>query len=191
MNVLVVYAHPNPKSFNHAILEQFTKGLRDSGHSFDVLDLYAMKFDSHLGTSDFAAYGEGAVPADIKKHQEMIAAADGLVFIYPIWWWHSPAIVKGWIDRVLTLGFAFNFGDTGPEGLLKHTKALFINTTMGHERQYRDTGLDSAIKKMDVATFRFVCGIKHVEHAFLFSVGDNDEVRRGYLEKVYNLGKEF
>jgi len=191
VKVLVVYAHPNPKSFNHAILEELQRGLIDGGHACDVIDLYATQFDPRLSGEDFAAYSSGGVLDDVKEHQEKISAADALIFIYPIWWWHAPALFKGWIDRVMTLNFAFTFDDRGSEGLLKHKKIVFINTTMGPQKQYEDTGIANAITKIDEATWRLVCGVKDVQHFFLYSVGDNDEVRRGYLEKVYNLGKEF
>jgi NAD(P)H dehydrogenase (quinone) len=81
MKVLVVYAHPNPQSFNHAILEAFTKGLKDGGHTFEVVDLHAIKFDPCTKLEDLAQFTGGQMPRDVLEQQEKLAAADGLAAI--------------------------------------------------------------------------------------------------------------
>jgi NAD(P)H dehydrogenase (quinone) len=192
MKVLIVYAHPNPQSFNHAILESFTRGLEDAGHTFEAVDLYAINFDPCSKLEDFAQFTGGQMPKDVLDQQGKVAQADALTFIYPVWWWSCPAILKGWIDRVLSHGFAYKIDEKGqPEGLLKHKKALLISTTMAMEADYKASGIDDAMKKVDWATFTFLCGIQNVEHVFLYAAATDAEARKKHLEIAHHLGKEF
>lgn len=246
MNVLTIYANPNPRSFCHAVLERFNAGLMDAGHSNEVVDLYAIGFDPVFRESDganwiddsvpddvlgymkveeslYAAAGNAARrwlvkrwiggrdargiirkirerggPADVAAQQAKVARADALVFISPVHFVGFPAILKGWIDRVFTLGFAFALkpeawrGDiSGRMPLLRHEKALVINTTIWDERAY-ESGLKAAMKTLiDEYTLSYP-GIQSVEHVYFYAVhGADDETRRGYLERAYALGLQF
>jgi NAD(P)H dehydrogenase (quinone) len=191
MKILVIYAHPNPNSFNHAVLEELTRGLQEAGHTVKVNDLYANNFDPKFNHGDFAQFMEGDLPQEVQAEQEKVKQADALVFIYPVWWWGFPAIMKGWIDRIFSMGFAYKFGEKGPEGILHHKKALFINTTLGSKEAYEPSGLKDAMNKIGSQDMNFV-GIQNVEHVFFYAVANvPDEVRKGYLEEAYRLGKEF
>src|SRR4030042_6427342 len=119
MKVLVFYAHPFPKSFNHAVLERFTQGLQSKGHAVEILDLYDSGFNPLLTAGDLASLQGGEVPADIKAEQTRVSGAEGLAFIFPLWWSSMPAMLKGWIDRVFSLGFAYAFTEAGSGGLVK------------------------------------------------------------------------
>jgi NAD(P)H dehydrogenase (quinone) len=245
MKVLTVYAHPNPKSLCHAILEQFTKGLEDAGHENETVDLYAIGFDPVVRDRDGPNWIDETVPAemldtlnlkqrvldsaggpiqrfiaskmlqnkkpleiirmireyrpkDVLEQQEKVARAQGLAFISPVYFVGFPSILKGWIERVWTLGFAFSLRPEGWKGeiggripLLKHEKALIINTTLFNEEAYR-AGLGDAMKKViDDFAFRFP-GIKNVEHEYFYAVHSADEQTiRSFLQKAYLLGKEF
>ena len=245
MRVLTVYAHPNPKSLCHAILERFTKGLEDAGHENEIVDLYAIGFDPVVRDRDGPNWIDETVPAemldtlnlkqrvldsaggpiqrfvasrllqnkkpleiirmireyrpkDVVEQQEKVARAQGLAFISPVYFVGFPAILKGWIERVWTLGFAFSLRPEGWKGeiggrvpLLKHEKALIINTTLFNEEAYQ-AGLGDAMKKViDDFAFRFP-GIKNVEHEYFYAVHSaDDQTIRSYLQKAYLLGKEF
>ncbi len=193
MKILIIYGHPNPESFNHAILEAFTKGLEEGGHTFEVVDLYAMKFDPCVKLEDFAQFTGGQMPKDVLDQQEKVAQSDALAFIYPVWWLSPPAIVKGWLDRVFAHGFAYKIAETplGVEGLLKHKKALILSTTMVSEEIYKSAGLEDAIRKIDGANLSTIAGIQQVEHIFLYSAATDDEARKRHLELAHRLGKEF
>jgi NAD(P)H dehydrogenase (quinone) len=194
MKVLVVYAHPNPQSFNHAILESFTKGLTETRHTYEVIDLYAIKFNPCLSGEDFVKLMEGKVSDDLKAHQEKVSQAEGIVFIHPIWWVGPPAILKGWIDRVFSMGFAYYLDEKEGKvkGLLKNQKALVINTAGGMEEDAKMMGSTDALKKIeDDLMFRF-CGINDVQHVIFHNVVlADDATRKAYLEDARNLGKSF
>jgi len=194
MKVLIVYAHPNPRSFNHAILEAFTKGLSDAGHNYEVIDLYAVKFNPCLSQDDVDLFTNEKIPDDIKRQQEKVSQTDGLAFIYPIWWTGPPAMLKGWIDRVFFMGFAYDFDEkTGQyTGLLKHQKGLFINTAGASEEAAEMVGLEVALKKINNEGILQFCGIKEVLQTIFHNVVMADDATlKGYLEDTYQLGRNF
>ena len=191
MKVLAVIAHPNPQSFNHALLESFKKGLAEGGHELDIIDLYANGFNPVLGMEDFAPYVGGPYPSDVQDEQKKVAEADALAFFYPVWWSLPPAILKGWLERVFTLGFAFKMDDSGLTGLLKHQKAVIVNTTMGPEPAFKQSGLEEAMRKIMVDENLKICGLKNVDYHFLYGVTESPKIRQNYLDMVFRMGKEF
>jgi len=192
MKVLVVYAHPNPQSFNHAVLESFTQGLRSKGHGVEILDLYAQGFSPLLTAGDLASLQAGAVPADIQAEQARVSGAEGLAFIFPLWWSSMPAILKGWIDRVFSLGFAYAFGEEGPLGLLKHRKVLLITTCGADQAHLEQSGIQRAIQMTtDMGIFAFT-GIPEIRHEFFYNVVQTDPgTREQYLKRALALGAEY
>ena len=194
MKVLVVYAHPNPQSFNHAILDAFTKGLAEGSHTYEVVDLYAIRFNPCLDVEDLTKLTAGKVPDDIKAQQEKVTHAEAIVFIHPVWWAGPPAILKGWIDRVFSMGFAYRFDEkTGePVGLFKHRKALVINTAGAGEEDAKASGMTDAINHTEVQGMFSFCGIRKSQHVVFYNVMMTDnKTRLKYLEEARELGKRF
>lgn len=192
MKVLIVYSHPNPRSFNHAILESFRKGLAAGGHTVKVRDLYAEPFKATLDAADFGQILGGTTPPDIKAEQDLVTWAEGLVFIYPVWWFGLPAALKGWIDRVFLQNFAFSVTPMGLRGLFKHEKALVLNTTGGPEASYdAANSKEIYIRPMTDGTLRF-CGIPDVQHQTFFAVPYiPQEAREALLREAEELGRAF
>jgi putative NADPH-quinone reductase len=131
MNILIVVAHPNTGSFNHAIAHAAADAARAEGHTVVLHDLYAEQFDPLMLAEEFPK--DAPLPPQVARHCEDLRAADGLVIAHPNWWGQPPAILKGWIDRVVRPGVAYEFraGDGGegvPVGLLKLRAALVFNT---------------------------------------------------------------
>ena len=87
MNALIVYAHPNPRSFNKALLDTAQETLEEAGHEVRVKDLYAMDFAPVLGADDFEALERGEVPTDIAREQQDVLWSQALIFFYPLWWY--------------------------------------------------------------------------------------------------------
>lgn len=185
MKHLVVYAHPNPESLNHSIFETTVQALKNNGHEVVVRDLYALDFQPVLKPEDTANMRAGQTPQDIKTEQEFITQADAITFIYPIWWTGLPAIVKGYIDRVFSYGFAYSAGEEGIIKLLNGKKGLIINTHGTPNDVYDNIGMTAGMKMTsDVGIFDFV-GIESVGHLFLGSIGYLDEVAyKGMLKEV-------
>lgn len=132
MRVSVILAHPDSQSFNHAIAQTACAALTQNGHSPVLHDLYAERFDPVLPTAELR--GKALLPDAVAAHCQEISRADGIVIIHPNWWGQPPAVLKGWVDRVLRPGVAYKFvdGDQGegvPVGLLTAKKALVFNTS--------------------------------------------------------------
>lgn len=130
MNIFIIYCHPSANSFTHQIKESFIKGLTDAGHSYEISDLYSMKFNPVFSEDEYsreAYYKESQqIPEDVLTEQDKINNSDVIVFIYPDFWTDSPALLTGWFQRVWTYGFAY--GNNPKMKTLE--KALFL-VTMG------------------------------------------------------------
>lgn len=185
MKVLIIYSHPNPKSSNHAIKEEVISLLKSRGIDYQVRDLYELGFNPVLSAKDFESFNSGKVPEDIQREQEFIRDSNLLIFIYPIWWTGMPAILKGYIDRVFSYGFAYAEVNGELVGLLKDKKAVIINTLGASKEDYVGMGMEECLKKTtDVGIFNF-CGIEVLKHIFLYAVPYvSDEGRKAMLEEV-------
>ncbi|MEN6461871.1 MAG: NAD(P)H-dependent oxidoreductase [Syntrophomonas sp.] len=141
MNALVIYAHPNPMSFNAAVVKVVQEELEKKGAMVKVKDLYAMNWNPVLSGEDFQGLHTGKVPADIKQEQADVSWADKVVMVAPVWWHSVPAMLKGYIDRVFSIGFAYEYTQTGARGLLGGKKGLVITTSGADEKTAQQTGM--------------------------------------------------
>ena len=115
MQVLVVLAHPNEDSLNHAVATRACAALRSCGHEVRLLDLYALGFRATMSPEEREAYHSDRPILDelVVEHAALLSSAEALVFIYPTWWSSLPAILKGWIERVFVPGVGFRFNSAG------------------------------------------------------------------------------
>ncbi len=132
MRISVILAHPDPTSFNHSIAAATIDTLKNHGHEVFFHDLYAEHFDPILPAEEIRK--NSALPPRIQQHCSEISRADGIIIIHPNWWGQPPAILKGWVDRVIRPGVAYEFleNDSGegiPKGLLQAQTALVFNTS--------------------------------------------------------------
>lgn len=188
MNVLVIYSHPNPASFNSAILGVVKDELAKKDVQVKVKDLYAMNWDPVLSGSDLEQMAAGKVPDDIAREQDDVSWADLLIFISPVWWYSVTAIMRGYIERVMSLGFAYEETDDGPRGLMKGKRALFITTSGADEQTARDTGMMDALDTSLVGGFGKFCGFDDVKYKNYYAVPlVSDEERKEMLGDVRSL----
>jgi NAD(P)H dehydrogenase (quinone) len=166
MNVLLVYAHPEPTSLNGSLRDFSVQRLQAAGHTVQVSDLYAMNWKASLDADDApprdatkpfhasldskVAYAEGTQAADIAREQEKLLWADALILQFPLWWFTMPAILKGWVDRVYAYGFAYGVGEHSDsrwgerygEGKMQGKRAMLMVTTGGWESHYATRGIN-------------------------------------------------
>ncbi|MCX6030577.1 MAG: NAD(P)H-dependent oxidoreductase [Chloroflexi bacterium] len=140
MQISIILAHPTPGSFNHALAQTAAQTLAANRHTVCFHDLYAERFDPILPGAEIPR--DAALKPAIAQHCAEITAADGIVIVHPNWWGQPPAILKGWIDRVLRPGLAYEFleGDGGegvPVGLLRAETAVVFNTSNTAEARER------------------------------------------------------
>lgn len=172
MNVLIVFAHPDPRSLNGALRDAAIEELRAQHHDVRVSDLYAMDWKSTVDHTDFpslpvghrlhvaaasgSAVAEGSLTADVKAEQEKLLWADMVILQFPLWWYSMPAILKGWVDRVYAYGFAYgvgehsdsHWGDRFGEGTLAGKRAMLVVTVGGWESHYAARGINGPIEDL-------------------------------------------
>lgn len=185
MNVLLIYSHPYSKSFNHALKDSVKTALNSCGCDVRVRDLYAEGFNPVLSVKDLAGMRQGKSSSDIQKEQEQVAWANVLVVIHPIWWTGLPAMMKGYIDRVFSFGFAYTYENGTPKGLLTGKKVFIINTTGAPYDYYAQAGMHNALKKTSDEGIYAFCGMEVVDHVFLGAIPVvTDDIRKRYLSDV-------
>ena len=191
MNTLILYAHPNEQSFNHEILNRITTGLREGGHTFKVLDLYKEKFDPVLIFNEdkkrrFLAHDE-----EMEGYRNLVKEADHIIFIYPIWWYGMPAILKGFIDRVFVSDFAYTYEGSLPKGLLKNKSAWVIYTLDSPSWYVRFFRFNAEWIIMKHAILKF-CGFGKIKR-FMFAGLKNSkrEQRYKWLNHLYHTAKKL
>jgi len=169
MHVLIVYAHPEPKSLNGALKDFAVQRLEAAGHTVQVSDLYAMQWKAALDADDSSvapigphfhpssdskhAFENGLQAVDIAAEQAKLRWADAVILQFPLWWFSMPAILKGWVERVYAYGFAYgvgehsdvHWGDRYGEGTLAGKRAMLIVTTGGWESHYSPRGINGPI----------------------------------------------
>ena len=190
MKWYILLAHPNPGSFNHAVCAAFLQGLKKAGAVYIFNDLYGSKFNPLMAGDDFNQFGDGGVlPEDVLAEQEKVDSVDALALIYPVWWNEAPAIMKGWFDRVLSKGWAYDISTAGEfEALLKLKKVVILNTADNPIELLEDIGLNAAARltKAD-GTFLF-CGAADIDHRILGEVSSDAQGRQRFLQEVEALG---
>jgi len=197
MHVYVVFAHPSKESFSHAVLEAFTCGLREAGHTFEVGDLYGMGFQSEMDEAQyFREVGldpDAPVPDDVKAEQGKIDGADALVFVYPLWWSDCPAKLKGWFDRVLTYGYAY-FYDACEQRHSKVTlqKALVL-CSAGHTVEHLEEADVAQSMRCIMLNDRLLgVGVNTAQMEILGAMMPGDDTyREENLQRAYELGRAF
>jgi NAD(P)H dehydrogenase (quinone) len=160
MHSLIVVAHPEPASYTQALVEQVIAGLKeDPENTFEVADLTAEGFDPRYSPADhFAFRGGTPPPADAVAEQARIDRADILIMVFPVYWWSMPAILKGWIDRVFTQGWAYVDADGGEtKRLLGRLSIQTIAIGGATRRTYERRGYAQAIQtQIDQGIFGYV-----------------------------------
>lgn len=186
MNVLIILGHPNKKSLNHSIAETCKEQIVSNGHSVFFHDLYAENFNPILHIDN--ENSDNQVDNQVKLHCDNLINSDGIIIIHPNWWGQPPAIIKGWLDRVLLPGIAYDFeenekGEYIPIGLLKAQNAIVLNSS--NSPYDKESDPLASIWKNSIFNF---CGVKNIEHRNFCLVKESDESQRNkWLEEVQGI----
>ena len=186
-------AHPRLTSFCHAVSERARAVLVRAGHDLIHHDLYAEEFEPCLTAEEAYTVGDTledmlarATDPTIRQHREEIVKSQGLLVVHPNWWGKPPAMLSGWLDRVLVPGVAYRLTSASglPEGLLSIRKALVFNTSDTPAERERGVLGDPLELIWGRCVLPF-CGVKeHERHVFRPVVGSKEDERRGWLSTV-------
>ena len=190
MNVSIILAHPDKGSFNHAIAEAVSETLKESGHTVSFHDLYKEKFPPLLPADEIprAAF----LPPIIRKHCAEVSSAEGIIIIHPNWWGQPPAILKGWVDRILRPGIAYNFterdrGEGVPEGLLK-ARAAIVFTTSNTPSEREQAVFGDPLETIWRKCIFELCGVGNFYRKnFGIIVTSSPEQRKKWLEETAEI----
>lgn len=203
MKVLVVFAHPEPKSFCGALRDVAVETLKAAGHEVLVSDLYAQGFIAPTTRADFTtvddpdylkyqveetkAWAEHGFAPDIAEEQRRVAWCDHLILIYPLYWFHLPGILKGWVDRVMATGFAYGGGKWYETAPLYGRRALLAFTMGAPQDRWGDGTLfgpiDGILNPIRYGILNF-CGFEALEPFIAYAPARVDDgARRAYLDR--------
>ncbi|MFF1697734.1 NAD(P)H-dependent oxidoreductase [Streptomyces sp. NPDC058257] len=204
--ILVVSAHPEPRSLNASLASFAAEELRAAGHEVQVCDLYAMKWKAAVDADDFPGHtadrrlqvmaaseqdtlAERLSP-DIAAEQEKVRRADAVILQFPMWWFSAPAILKGWIDRVFTAGFGYGPAVPPPysEGALAGRRALVSVTVGARESSFTDRGIHGRmadiLHPVQHGLFWFT-GMEPLEPFVVYDANDLPEDRFAATKRAY------
>ena len=195
MKILVILAHPNKRSFNHAIAAAVIEILNRNDHEVIFHDLYEERFDPVLPFYEIPK--DVPLPLEIQDHCREISEAEGIVIIHPNWWGQPPAILKGWVDRVIRPGVAYEFigedkGEGVPNGLLKAKTAIVFNTS-NTEREREKNVFGDPLETIWKNCIFGLCGVKNFyRKMFSIVVLSSQEQRKEWLNEVrHTITKYF
>ncbi|MBM4146404.1 MAG: NAD(P)H-dependent oxidoreductase [Nitrospira sp.] len=194
MKISVILAHPNKRSFNHAIATNTVEFLKQNGHDIFYHDLYEEKFDPILPTEEIPR--DVTLPPEIERHCREISEADGIIIIHPNWWGQPPAILKGWIDRAIRPGVAYEFigddkGEGVPCGLLKIKTAVVFNTS-NTETEREATIFGDPLETIWKNCIFGLCGVKSFyRKMFNIIVISSEEQRKEWLQEVRQTLEQY
>lgn len=183
MRFLVVHAHPDPQSFSHALCETAVTSLKDRGHEVTLIDLYASGFETRMSEAERRAYETADPILDpmVQSYADLVKSHEGLVFVYPTWWWGMPAILKGFLERVLVPGVSFHLDPTTNKvvpGLL-HIRHLIGISTYGSSwltmRFFNDGGRRLVVRCIRLLAPRLRCKTTWLS---MYSVHDSTPAER-------------
>ena len=187
MKISVILGHPYKHSLNADIAEIIVKTLKSSGHDVRFHDLCREHFDPTVPKEELVS-GTTRDPL-VRLHQEEIRSADGIIIVHPNWWGQPPAVLKGWVDRVLRENIAYTFpaGDSGgglPIGLLRAKKALVFNTSNTSAQREDEVFGDPLQRLWRDCIFDF-CGVKDFDRVMFRIVADSSaDERSAWLEEA-------
>ena len=189
MKVLLVLAHPCRDSYTHACAAAATRGLSRGGHTVDTIDLYADEFRAHMSSAEHKAY-ESEHPirdAMVDDHATRLLAADAVVFVYPTWWSGLPAMLKGWLERVMVpgVGFILDSRTRKVRPGLRNIRRIVGISTYGSPWSYVKVMNDNG-RRIVTRAFRLSCGWRTpTTWLALYAIDTADEDRRRkHLDRI-------
>jgi putative NADPH-quinone reductase len=180
VKALIIYAHPWDGSYNHALLKAVERGLEQGGIQFETLDLNKVGFNPVLSQQDLAMYSKGgASDSRVGEYQAKIRQVDYLFVIFPVWWGAMPAILKGFFDKVLLKGWAYESSSMGMlKPLIHNIRQAVVISTMNAPSIYYNVFMGQQIKHGLINGMLKTCGLNRVKWFELARVAHVSQARR-------------
>jgi NAD(P)H dehydrogenase (quinone) len=196
MKVLVMLVHPSRDSFCGQLADNIIAGLQEAGHETRMGDLYREGFQPALIEEDYAQFDDKPMPEDVLREQARIEWAEGLIFVMPIWWYQFPAMFKGWIDRVFSEHWAYEYATAfdREKTRLGWRKTLIVASAGGNPRTFMKYGYDQGLQALWDTGIWGYCGFRDIRTQFFYQIKPKsmtDEERAQHMLEARRLGREF
>ncbi|UOQ94793.1 NAD(P)H oxidoreductase [Halobacillus shinanisalinarum] len=188
MNVLTVVTHPRENSLTFKVSEHFIQGLKDAGHETEILDLYRSSFSPVLWEEDEPEWSADyqQYSSEVEMEMERMKRHDALAFVFPLWWWSMPAMLKGYIDRVWNWGFAY-----GPKKL-DHQKVLWLSLAGAPVERFEKRQYDKMMMRYFNVGLADYCGIPNSQFELFYeTINEQPGYMEEWLTRAYNLGLNY
>jgi len=170
MKHLVVICHPRRKSFTQAIAQRYAQALKDLGNEVVVRDLYRIRFDPVLAESELMDAEKRRIPAAVRREQRHLAEAGAIALFYPLWWAFMPAMMKGYVDRVFSAGFAYDVKHDEMLPRLGGKQAMIFTSSAADMAYLRRSKQWSSMRVLEEDSILGLCGIELLDHVHFASV---------------------
>ncbi|MDO1605179.1 NAD(P)H-dependent oxidoreductase [Lactobacillus sp. YT155] len=183
---LIIYAHPYPKSFNHAVLDKVEATFKTQSREYEVIDLYQDGFDPRYTTEELALFSKGeTLDPLVRQYQDKLKKATAIIIISPVWWNDIPAILKGFFDKVMKQKFAYVATSTGVKGMLDNIQSATVITTSTSPTWYLRLFSGNAIKRVFLNGTIKQIGIKNRKWINFGGItGSKKEKREQFLKEL-------
>jgi len=153
MKIQIIYCHPSKKSYAFEILEQLKSNLEKEELEYEISDLYSMNFKTDMTEEEYEREGlaniDLPIPNDAKEEHKKLKKADCLIFVYPVWWSDCPSKLKGWFDRVYSVGYAYGHNNSNQIEKMEILKYGFVICTAGHSNDFlQEIGMAESMRNV-------------------------------------------
>lgn len=196
MKILIVYAHPSNKSYTYEVLEQLKSNLEKEKLEYDISDLYQMDFQTDMSEAEYEREGFAKltlpIPNDVQQEHQKIEKADCIIFVYPVWWSDCPAKLKGWFDRVYSVGYAYGYDGAGQQTQqMKTVKYGLVICTAGHSNEFlNEIGIAQSMYHVMIDD-RLGKRFEKKEMILLGGTLDKEKARMEHSKIINGIGKRI
>lgn len=189
MHILTVLDHPNPQSFSAAIAQSFMSGAKSAGHTTELADLHAEGFTPTWSLADAAPEAHPNGGQDIAAEHQRIERADAICLVFPLYWWGMPAMMKGWVDRVWSWGWAYNQLDDPNTSLQRPRSGLLLVPAGARSDEIEAKGYRAAMETAWIdGTFGYF-GLSPRRLDLLCGSTGSDARRAELLNRAFEAGR--
>ena len=191
MHVLTVLDHPDPASFSHAVATTFNEGAEAAGHQTELADLHSEGFNPLWSMADIESDGGSGAPADVLAEQARIDRADAICLVFPLFWWGMPSMMKGWIDRVWSWGWAYDQLDDPEKSLQRPRTGVLLIPAGARSDEMEDEGYTASLETAWMkGTFGYF-GFQRRRLELLNGSTGSAERRKGLLQRAWQAGNDL
>ncbi|GAA4272975.1 NAD(P)H-dependent oxidoreductase [Aquimarina gracilis] len=195
MKIQIIYCHPSKKSYTFEILEQLKSNLNAEKLEYEISDLYAMNFKTDMTEQEYEREGfaniDLPIPNDVKEEHSKIEKADCIIFLYPVWWSDCPSKLKGWFDRIYSVGYAYGHKNSNHIEKMKTLKYGLVICTAGHPNDFlQEIGIAESMRNVMIDD-RLGQRFSNKEMIILGGTLDKENVRQTHSEVINSIGEKI